>query len=546
MNGAGKAKVWDPPIVDSMKVRFDSLRRYVKDALEKIQPITQQTRGEKGESDVVLATISPVEPITLTIKVTGTSAAVKGTMTITPFDGVPEVRDLTGSTSTLKLLPKHYKVAMAVDKLDLDPAGEVQVEAYEDRELIFTVSTLESMTEAPQTAPVHVTVPQGAEVVLRNAATGVEHSFDSSTNAELAGGTYVSTLRSRRGQTIRRREIDVVPAWQPTAVAPAEWRGIAASESIAAAVPREGEDVLLSETLGGPVADPDLNVWLSIIGAGRVIGSRGEFSKITMLPLADFANEVPGASPMYLLAGFASDDVRLRVAFHPRNAPPAWQEARRPGSLEGVREAVVRPNPGQHFVTFAVDDQPAYTLASHAMPNRGTVVVLTLDDYQIRVAQYMVPIGHLLNQLEPEVVSNFSRRRPLVDIYTLAQLTRAFRKRRRIETEFKDRQLEELLESKWLDPIGGALAAYELVRRRKSSAELTEVARNMERFFGGLPDSAAIARLAWQNDQPPTGVPLFLDGLRVFPSYQEWLPYPAALLDFTGPWTAWRDAVSTS
>ena len=88
-----------------------------------------------------------------------------------------------------------------------------------------------------------------------------------------------------------------------------------------------------------------------------------------------------------------------------------------------------------------------------------------------------------------------------------------------------------------------ARAAYELMRRRHAPRDMAEVASNMERFFAALPDSTAIARVVRGDARQPTGVPLFLDGLRVFPNYPDWLPYPAALLDFSGPWTAWRDAI---
>jgi hypothetical protein len=131
-------------------------------------------------------------------------------------------------------------------------------------------------------------------------------------------------------------------------------------------------------------------------------------------------------------------------------------------------------------------------------------------------------------------------------------LSRAFRRRRRISEEFKNHELDELLWAKWLDPIGASLAVYESVRRGQLGA-IPEVARNMTQYFRDLPDTAAIARLAGIHDAGPRGVPLFLDGLRAFTGGPEtagsrsqdlgWLPFAAHLLDFTGPWTAWRGAV---
>jgi len=65
--------------------------------------------------------------------------------------------------------------------------------------------------------------------------------------------------------------------------------------------------------------------------------------------------------------------------------------------MEGLREAVVHPPPGQFFLTLGVGAQPAYTFASFASPNRCALIVLTLDeDGAPRVGQYLLPLGHLL------------------------------------------------------------------------------------------------------------------------------------------------------
>ena len=135
-------------------------------------------------------------------------------------------------------------------------------------------------------------------------------------------------------------------------------------------------------------------------------------------------------------------------------------------------------------------------------------------------------------------------RNQLKDVHVLALLGRTFRKRRKIEDEFKEHELDALLWSKWLDPIGASLATYECARRNNADPQtLAEVARNMRTYFGDLPDTAAIVRLAGKDEPPPHGVPLFLDGLRAFKEGEIALPYPASLLDFTGPWTCWRGAV---
>jgi len=132
---------------------------------------------------------------------------------------------------------------------------------------------------------------------------------------------------------------------------------------------------------------------------------------------------------------------------------------------------------------------------------------------------------------------------PLEDVRTLALLSRAFRQRRRIEREFNNSGLGDLLYSKWLDPIGASLATYESVRRGEKQY-LAEVARNMELFFPDLPDTMAIRRLAGHLEQRPRGVPLFADGLRAFGPDKSWLPYEPASLDWSGQWTAWRSILT--
>jgi hypothetical protein len=219
-----------------------------------------------------------------------------------------------------------------------------------------------------------------------------------------------------------------------------------------------------------------------------------------------------------------------------------------PDDMAGVREAILEPPPGQCFVTMAIGNEPAYTVASIASPNRCTLIIVTLDeDGQPKVDQYLLPIGHLIGYLDPHVQQSLHYRNmyrnPLQDVYKLTLLGRAFRKRRNIANEFRDADLQDLLYGKWLDPIGAALAAYECARRSPTDGRLPEVAGNMEKYFADLPDTAAIQRLARYKRADPTGVPLFIDGLRAFENYEALLPFPAGLLDFSGPWTAWRGAL---
>ncbi len=179
-------------------------------------------------------------------------------------------------------------------------------------------------------------------------------------------------------------------------------------------------------------------------------------------------------------------------------------------------------------------------------------MVLTLDTNGApRIGQFLLPIGHLIDGLEPQVRDSIRHRygtfspeapSPLKDVLRLAQLSRAFRRRLNIRSEFGSAALEELLYGKWLDPIGAALVAYECLRRDERQ-NLSIVSSNMKRYFAGLPDSNAIACLSGTSREPLRGVPLFLDGLAAYEETDSLLPYPWALVDYSGPWTAWRGAM---
>jgi hypothetical protein len=199
-------------------------------------------------------------------------------------------------------------------------------------------------------------------------------------------------------------------------------------------------------------------------------------------------------------------------------------------------------------MTIAVGDQPTLTVAIFASPNRCTLITLVFDEeQQPRIAQYLVPLGHLIAFLHPDVRQKIDQRRqwmnigPLKDVKSLAMMHRAFRRRRDLAEELGQGVFLDLLYGKWVDPIGASLATYECVRRNQRQY-LPEVAANMSHYFPDLPDTAAILALAG-TPVPALGVPLFQDGLRLLQN-QVALPFPMGLLDFTSPWTSWRGAVS--
>jgi hypothetical protein len=64
--------------------------------------------------------------------------------------------------------------------------------------------------------------------------------------------------------------------------------------SIVAMLPKRGGLPDASETLRGPLVDQDTSMWLSILGASRLIDRPSNFSKLGPLALATFEDLAPG------------------------------------------------------------------------------------------------------------------------------------------------------------------------------------------------------------------------------------------------------------
>jgi hypothetical protein len=431
------------------------------------------------------------------------------------------------------------------------------VELYDDRKLVFEsvgaaagrprgrhtpeLALAPADLEAAAAADVQVFVPENAALKLRNLSTGDETLITRSGTSRLPRGRYFATLAGNDDRVFVRKEVDLEPAG-PASLNLTEWQDSAPHVAIASKLPRQDGGVDFSESLGGAVTDPDLDLWLALLGGGRILGPRGDYSKLARFPLHDFIGERADASPIYVLAGFDDPATELAVGLS-RNADVGWIDAVQPPGMSGVREAYFAAAAGPCLVSFRIADQPPYTIASLASPNRTMLITLTLDkDNSPRVSQYLLPLGHLVDRLPVEVRSQLQWRNHLRDVRFLAQASRAFRKRRDLATAVPAGELADLLYAKWLDPIASSLAAYELMRRGKQS-EMAEVVTNMTRFFPDIPDSAALAKLSGKPVPRPASVPLFLDGLRAFPDHTDWLPLPAGHLDYGSPWTAWRAAV---
>lgn len=500
LKGQGRAKVWDASRDDAMVVRYDTLRAHLSAAM-KNQPIENSVQGRLGESDGVLSVLRPTPTCKVSIEIADLAVGATGTITFDGFRAGLKNMPVSSASTTIDLEPDRYRIEAVIKGEALDPSN-MMVEIYED----INVSFYKRKTTTTLRRP-------AAEYI--NAYIG--HANQSLT---LAMNTYLGYAIN-----ITLHDEDNLPM-----------------RSIRNILTR-GQAFYFLDTLRMPILEPDLDVWLALIGSDRIVGSTEQHKKIAKLPLHDFSSERPGASPIYLLAGLEKR-ARLSVGLS-TDSRPEWRKTTAVKGMAGVYEHVRATTPGPQLLSFSGGPFKApWTIATQTMANRATLVTLTIDKAgQPRVGQYLLPIEHLIEAFPSDIRGLIARRNMLEDAYRLAQASRAFRNRKDIEAALTHEALSDLLYAKWLDPIAAAMAAYELIRRG-SKDELQQMVRNMTTYFDTLPDTAALARLLGKTRLKPGGAPLFLDGVRAFTDRDGALPLPRAKLDYAGPWTVWLGAVA--
>ncbi|SFI60885.1 caspase family protein [Bradyrhizobium sp. Gha] len=538
LKGRSIAKTWDEVDDDAMLVRYDTLRIYVTGRL-KDQPMYNKVEGAGGEADGIIARFKPAPTTNCVVRIEGATEPVKGFVVMNGRRTGHFRVALTGDVTDLVVKPDRYTMSVDLQNTKVRD-NDRTILLFEDNDVTFHVGNLPTLEVASGPDLSDVLVPPQTSIELRELNTGERQIFGRDAVGALPKGRYAATMRDRDSILVSSRILDVEGG---KSVNLTDWTQKTAQASIAASgFPVDGGAVDFSESLGGPLADPDLNVWLAVLGAGRIMnGIFGRYySKIGALPLHDFRQEMPGASPLYVLAGFDDAGLELKVSVWKPGAVPSWLPAHQPAGLDGVRELYVPISTGPQLVSFEVSGQAAYTVASLSSPNRATLFTLTLDEIGTPVlAQYLLPLGEQVGQLHPFVAERLRFRNPLADVKSLAQAMRAFRNRRDIRETMTSQLLDEILYMKWVDPIATALSAYELIRRGERGS-LAEVANNLTTYFPDFPDGAALARLAGISKPDFEAIPLFLDGLRAYDDLESRLPIPAARLDYSSPWTAWR------
>jgi hypothetical protein len=292
-------------------------------------------------------------------------------------------------------------------------------------------------------------------------------------------------------------------------------------------------------------ADPGLDLRLALLGAARIAGGESGVPGGDTLPLQTFESFPAGSAPVYVLAGF--DSPRQSVWVGISDGPMArWIRAAPVADVPDLFQALVPPEHPGDLVSLRINDGPVRTLATCRMANRVSFVTATHGDHgELRIQQFLLPMHHLLTQL-PLPVQDRLRATDLQVVRHIVRATRQIEAHRSLTATMRPSELEELLYGKWLDPVMGVFATYELVRRGQGEQRdlLPIVLQNLRQFFPELPDVAALERMVGAGHEPVRKSPLLLDGFLALDPEARPDPLPADRLLYQGPWTSWINAVA--
>jgi hypothetical protein len=547
--GRSRAKVRDGL---KMVVTFHSLRDYLEKKLQ--QPV----QVDPGNGPGRILEIKPIPTYRCEVHVDGADS--KDVFTLEVNNALSQrivgPKTFQGLRTDFTQGPDDYYVQVSHPEFIVSPTVPLFADLYEDCVVKFTRGDAEGPVRAgaqpPPANPPDVTLsgPSNSRIVIRNIATGDVSEDVGKFSGPLAAGTYEVSLREPGWTSVRKRTLEVKPGEQISLNVGAR-RSTPVRDGIVAAIPgqHDNSSVDFSESLG-PMANEDLGLWVSLMGASRIVREWGDFSKLRGLPLEKFEDVKPGDSPSYLLLAMETLPKRVEVAVHDFGKGPEWRSLSMIDSLPGVFQFRSNTGAGPHLVSIRTPGNASFTTVIYCLANRATLFAVAGEtNGETRIHQYMLPLARLvenLSQLERDRQSNnpleavrfialaqkqMSLRRPLVGSLVAAAPNVWF----------------DLLHGKWFDPVMGLMAAYALARTREFSMVPhgmgTEVLGNLRKSFPELPDVEIVAKLAKAPYVVPTRSPLFLEGVVGLGEEEVRLPLPRGRMDFRGPWVTWISAV---
>ena len=582
LGGSGRAKGWED---EKMWVKFDFLRSYVEAKLPE-QAVDPYTYGS-GKGHIL--NLDPIPESDCKIKIDNASPTDKFKLVAKTAVGQNGPFEFQGSSYTLKLRPFNYTLEVthpALQVIQIDPAPGKSLDLYDNCEVQFELSApglaVAPPSPAPAAAAIFEVVPppspeaeieltdvfaggtmRGADLPLTRSAPSTRRRRSArgkpkETNLEgmVAPGTYMLKMRER-GVVVGRRKV-TIEAGEKVKIDLLERPPSKTREDILKIIAGNPQAKVVEFSNLGPTANLDLTLWLSLFGAGRILGPtvKKELSKFEGLDLEPFDDINAGESCVYLLTAFEKSQGRF-VAGLSKKSEVKCELMKPVPQLTSVYQFRRKVAPGPYLLTMQLPEKVPATFATYCLPNRVTFMVVAEDETgRLDVRHYMLPVGKLIKHLDAEVRYQIELN-PLNIVRYMSLVQSQFARKRPLEGAENTAEAniwQELVYGKWLDPVMTLIAAYYFIRNGKAGSEASDqdrwlmntVTQNLRTYFGELPDVAAIERALGKSTELPKGTPLILDGALLFgDDMQEVLALPQNQLDYNGPWTSWRGAVKT-
>jgi hypothetical protein len=570
LGGAGRAKTWHK---DGLYVKFESLRNYVQEKMR------HKLSHSIGESEGLILKIDPIPEVTCTIHVGGVSTGERFTYVVKQRSNTVKSGEFSGSETTVALPPDEYRIEVYDQQsapLASTPAGSDPIDLFESATVVFerAAGGLESMEAAGGPTVGGILARATPDAVIR--IEGLERNVGGPSAAEafrggldqksLDPGSY-RLIVEERGRVVESQAVEV----KAGEIVDVDFEAAPESplhDQILEKIGQAGKrEVWFSETLGSGTMDRDLGMWMALLGASRVIGHEGEFSKLSRVPLQGRFDQIPeDQSALYGLAAFDGHDGPWAIGL---GKDPVWTEMMPVEGVQGLFECVLEARPGSQLVTFQAKGRIPVTLSTHTLPNRATVLSLSRSagDAPVRMYQFMLPIRSLMGHLDAFVRQQIEAA-PLKHVRFVVESERLFMQEHSLSKAFGpqadhvDQETREhyrnLIYSKWLDPVGSLIAASDLLKRGVLNPQLDRhsplfefrsvlpgMVRNLRWYFGGISDVEAIARAIGEDWRVPTAPPLLAysaAGFRI-DEQQAFMPFENRFRKHDTSWLAWTGAV---
>ncbi len=590
LKGSSRAK---QKIAKDWWVKFDRLQKYVQERVK-----AKTDLAKLGSREGLILKLAEVLPTPFTVHVEGARPSDDFTLQI-GVSGFAKEFPFTGGLISTTLQPNDQGYEIDLKSGDrslplLDPSPDTLFDLYDPVDLRFGVDSrtsaarggqatgfdfsispddvdLPRLPDQGEVAPIPHTegegppVPSGppkprspasglslggpappnVRIRARNAMTGESVDLDGQGWTSLPPGRHSAEVVVD-GMVARRREFQLGLGERLT-LNPFSESSSRVIRSIESRLPTMWGLPDASETLGGPIVQQNTALWLSLLGASRLVRDPVHFSKLGPLPLSTFGDLRQGECVLYALVGL-DDDGSPKLGLGD-NRRAQWRKMDPVEGLDGVYHRRVKVDPGPLLVSFRVHNMPPVTYAAFAFPNRAVLMVLGEEESgRLEMRQILLPVYSLREHLDELVRGRFeSESLRLVKYLVLAQERYASRESLEPLTPEDKSRWKAMLDGDWIDPLLALMAVFDAARTGGFEAarpRFKKLFKNLSRFYGQLPDTAAAKALMETGGGPVSmAAPLLSESLQRVPDLKKKLPISADFLDFGSMWTSWFGAV---